>query len=120
MVSAQILVLGLIFLVVLGSFAVAELRTYSTQLIALLLIFYFILEHLRKRQRRVQAVRNIEDEETLLFLTTYLKPKLESLIDISLNEDNLELVRKQLELTAREVDQFLEEKEREVAKQDSV
>lgn len=113
MVFAQVLIFGFMLLIVLGTLVVPELRTYGTQLLALLLIFYFVLDGLRKRQRRVEVRRAVEDEETLLFLSTYLKPKLTSLIDLTHSEDNLELLRKQLQLTEREVESFLKEKEKE-------
>lgn len=113
MLFPQIITVILIFLVILGTFISPELRTYGTQLIALLLIFYFVLDSIAKKRRRELVLKAVEDEETLLFLSTFLKPKLEGLIDLTHHEENLEVIKKQLQLTKREVDRFLEEKERE-------
>lgn len=113
MLSAQLILFGLMLVVVVGSLINPTLQSFGTQFMALLLLFYLLLQKIREGQKRKQIVRRVHDEETLLFLTTYLKPKLEDLIELVDREDNLELIKKQLQLTEREVDHFLEEKEKE-------
>lgn len=109
----QFIIAVMIFLVIVGTLLFPELATYGTQLIALLLVFYFILNFVAKKQQRKEVIKAREDEETLLFLTTFLKPKLEDLVDLTHREENLELLKKQIQLTQREVERFLEEKEKE-------
>src|SRR5258708_6277885 len=115
-VMPQIVIALLIWLVVIGTFVSPELKIYSAQLIALLLLFYIILKHLQDRFRKKEVRQARTDEDTLLFLSTYLKPKLEALQDLTHHEENRELLQKQLELVSREVERYLEDKEKEVSK----
>lgn len=103
----------MIILIVLGTLISPELNTYSTQLIALLLIFYFVFDRIAKNKRKNEAIKATQDEETLMFISTYMKPKLEDLIDLVEREENQIIVKKQLELTKLEVDKFLKQKESE-------
>ncbi|SRR5258708_2377654 len=114
-VLPQLFIALLIWLVVIGTFISPELKTYSAQLIALLLLFYIVLKHLQDRFRKKEAVQALEDEETLLFLSTYLKPKISSLVDLTQHEENREILKKQLELVERELEKYLEDKEKKVS-----
>ncbi len=112
----QLVIVVLIWLVLLGTFVSPDLRTYSTQLISLLLLFYIVVKHIDDRNQKKERKHARHDEDTLLFLTTYLKPKLTSLIDLTSHEENIDVLRKQLELTENEVTRFLEDKEKELEK----
>lgn len=111
----QFFIAILIWLIVIGTFISPDLKMYSAQLIALLLLFYIILKHLQDRFRKKETIKARDDEETLLFLSTYLKPKISSLVDLTQHEENQDLLKKQLQLVEREVEKYLEEKEQEVS-----
>lgn len=110
----QVFITFLIFLVILGTLISPELKYYSAQLIALLLLFYIVLKHLGDHARTRELRKARSDEDTLLFLSTYLKPKLEHLMDLTHHEENRDIIQKQLALMKREVERYLEEKEKEV------
>lgn len=111
----QLFIALLIWLIVIGTLISPELKTYSAQLIALLLLFYIILKHLQDLFRKKEVVKAKEDEQTLLFLSTYLKPKISSLVDLTDHEENQTILQKQLQLLEREVEKYLEEKEQEIS-----
>lgn len=106
----QLTVALLIWLVILGSFIDPQLQTYSAQLIALLLLFYIMFKHVLDTQRKQVILQAKEDEQTLLFLSTYLKPKLASLIELTMHEENKILIQKQLEMVVNEINRLLKEK----------
>lgn len=110
---AKFAIISLGIIAVAGTLVDPALRAYGTQVLALLAVFYLILESVGKKHRRATAIKKVEDEETLLFLTTYLKPKLADLIDLVSHEENTEVVKKHLQLAEREVDDFLMAKEKE-------
>lgn len=115
MVLPQLLIAAAIWIVIILSLVSPELKTYSAQLIALLLLFYIIVHHWAGKWHQREVTKLKEDEESLLFLSTYLKPKLQDLCDLNLMEENRPLLQKQLELVKREVERYLELKEKEVA-----
>lgn len=106
----QLTVALLIWLVILGSLLDPQLQTYSAQLIALLLLFYILLKHILDIQHKKVLLQAKEDEQTLLFLSTYLKPKLASLIELTMHEENKILIQKQLEMVVNEINRLLKEK----------
>jgi hypothetical protein len=110
----QLLIAILIWAVMLGTFISPELKMYSAQLVALLLLFYIIIHHIQGKVKKKEVVKAQEDEETLLFLSTYLKPKLRDLCELSPLEENRTLLEKQLQIVSREVERYLELKEKEV------
>jgi hypothetical protein len=113
----QAIIALLIWIVLLGTFISPELSTYATQLIALLLVFYIVVKHIRDRVEKKEGIRRVRDEKTLLFLSTYLHPKLQDLIDLTNHEENRLVLGKQLELIDQEVSSYLEENGNEVSKE---
>jgi hypothetical protein len=111
MLKAQLLTALLIWAVLLGSVVSPELKLYAAQLLALLVLFYVVLSHFRERAKLAQKKQGRKDEDQLLFLSTYLKPKLEYLVEAAPEETNRELVSKQLEILTNELTQYLDQQE---------
>ncbi len=103
----QIIIALLIWLIVIGTIFNPELRTYSTQLIALLVTFYIVLKHLIDREQKEEKKVEAHTEEELLFLATYVKPKVERISEIVENDENHDIAIKQLALLKREIENYI-------------
>ncbi|PWU22791.1 hypothetical protein C5B42_05080 [Candidatus Cerribacteria bacterium 'Amazon FNV 2010 28 9'] len=110
---AELITALLIWLVIIGSIVSPELKTYAAQLIALLFLFYLLLRLIQKGVKKREKRKSGEDEETLLFLSTYLKPKLDDLKELSGHSENQPLLEKQLDIIKHEVETYLQAKEKE-------
>lgn len=113
-VIPQILIAILIWLIIMGSFVNPDLRTYSTQLIALLLVFYIILQHVQSYMKKKEIKNAARGEDTVLFLSTYVKPKLEECCEDVSRSENRPMVEKKLEIVINEIENFLKDEEKEI------
>lgn len=71
----------LVLLIALGALVSPELGTFALQLIALITLFSFVVRRLQKKEQQIENQETKKDEDTLLFLTTEMKPGLERMRD---------------------------------------
>lgn len=107
----QLITALLIWLVIIGTFLSPELKAYAAQLIALLLLFYIVFMHMAKQWKKQEQKEGAHEEDTLLFLSTFVKPKLEHMQELVEHEENRPLVEKQLDVLEHEIEAYLEEQE---------
>jgi hypothetical protein len=65
------------------------------------------LKHLIDREQKEEKKVEAHTEEELLFLTTYVKPKVERISEIVENDENHDIAIKQLALLKREIENYL-------------
>lgn len=75
----QLLLALFIILIAIGALISPELGTYALQLIALIALFSIAVRRLQKKEQQTELTVAKKDEQTLLFLTTEMKPALEKM-----------------------------------------
>ncbi|HSW90045.1 MAG TPA: hypothetical protein VLH19_04195 [Patescibacteria group bacterium] len=81
MKAATLLLTILTVVIALGALIFPQLQSYALQIIALIAIFTILLRHIGLEEKKHEGLQAKKEEQSLLFLTTKVKPMLEEAIE---------------------------------------